>query len=97
MTDTEIEYAIGRVASMQAGQEIFDHPEYQYEDGSPNYEALLADEEEYKRFLMDNIIAEGMGNIYGSAYQDIVLFEGDLQKRRAERRKGYQSKVTSQG
>ena len=41
--------------------------------------------------------AEGMGNIYGSAYQDIVLFEGDLQKRRAERRKGYQSKVTSQG
>ena len=97
MTDTEIEYAIGRVASMQAGQEIFDLPEYQYEDGSPNYEALLADEEEYKRFLMDNIIAEGMGNIYGSAYQDIVLFEGDLQKRRAERRKGYQSKVTSQG
>ena len=54
-------------------------------------------EEEYKRFLMDNIIAEGMGNIYGSAYQDIVLIEGDLQKRRAERRKGYQSKVTSQG
>ena len=82
---------------MQAGLDIFTDEAYQYEDGSENYEALLADEDAYKRFLMDNIIYEGMSNIYGGAYRDIVLFEGDLQKRRFERRKAYQSKVTSQG
>ena len=96
MTDAEIDKAIKAVDGMRAGREVFDLPEFQYEDGSPNYDALLADEKTYKKFLMKNIIYHGMENIYGPSYQDIVLYEGELQARRAQRRKGLTSKITAQ-
>ena len=96
MTDAEIDKAIKAVDGMRAGREVFDLPEFQYEDGSPNYDALLADEKTYKKFLMKNIIYHGMENIYGPSYQDIVQYEGELQARRTQRRARLTSKITAQ-
>ena len=69
---------------MQVGHEIFDHPEFQNEDGSANYDALLRDKQAYKRFLMDNIIHEGMSNIYGAQYGNILKYEEKLLARQRQ-------------
>ena len=79
---------------MQAGRDIFDHPEYQNEDGSENYEALLDDKQAYKRFLMDNIIYEGMSNIYGDSYNNILKYEDKLLARQKAALEGINKKLT---
>ena len=69
-------------------------PEFQNEDGSPNYDALIDDAKTYKRFLMDNIIYEGMSNIYGAQYNNILKYENKLLARQRQALEPLNEKVT---
>ena len=84
LSQEQFDFALQSVENMQVGHEIFDHPEFQNEDGSANYDALLRDKQAYKRFLMDNIIHEGMSNIYGAQYGNILKYEEKLLARQRQ-------------
>ena len=83
-TVQDLDKARKAIHNMTAGREIFQHPEFQNEDGSPNYDALIDDPKTYKRFLMDNIIYQGMYNIYGGSYNNILKYEQKLQARQRQ-------------
>jgi len=93
-TVQDLDRARREIHNMQAGREIFEIPEFQNEDGSPNYDALIDDAKTYKRFLMDNIIYEGMSNIYGAQYNNILKYENKLLARQRQALEPLNEKVT---
>ncbi len=95
-TVQDLDMARREIHNMTAGREIFETPEFQNEDGSPNYDALIDDPKTYKRFLMDNIIHEGMYNIYGSSYNNILKYENKLLARQRQALEPLNEKVTQQ-
>ena len=95
-TVQDLDMAKKEIHNMTAGREIFDAPEFQNEDGSPNYDALIDDQKTYKRFLMDNIIYQGMYNIYGSSYNNILEYEDQLHAKQRQALEGMNKKLTQQ-
>ena len=69
-------------------QSLFRNPEYQNEDGSPDWEYLLSNEDLYKRFILDNVIYYGMDATYDGEY-------GDIKEWRMTQRKERKMKNTS--
>ena len=84
-----------RMISGQSDLAIFKNPDYQGEDGNPDWLSILEDEDVYKKFVLDNAVYKGMNTIYGGEYADIRTYEAKRRKKRHDKGGSLREKTTT--
>ena len=84
-----------RMISSQSDLSIFRNPDYQNEDGSPDFMSILEDEDVYKQFVLNNAIYKGMNALHGGEYADILTYEAKRRQKRHRENKIFKKKVTT--
>lgn len=84
-----------RMISGQSDLAIFRNPDYQGEDGNPDWLSILEDEDVYKKFVLDNAVYKGMNTIYGGEYADIRTYEAKRRKKRHDKGGSLRKKTTT--
>jgi hypothetical protein len=84
-----------RMISSQSDLSIFKNPDYQDEEGNPDWMSILEEEDVYKQFVLNNAIYKGMNAIYGGEYADIKKYEAKRRKKRYDKGGSLREKTTT--